>query len=506
MNLNQLANTALLGTQRSGLPTVSEKSPVKGVLEHLKDMPAESKLLSLAGTLSLYEQAGVTPLKLKRVVDDMPSRDVPRCPTVATKLLMRLLEGQHSELLPEFLTALAKANYRVPEETLPVLLDRARNVYHLRTPLMAALGETGKWLASQNPAWTFASQLTFENANVDWKSNVMLARQGILKQARASDARLGLELVTSTWKNETPTDRTWIIRALQTNLSSADEPFLETALDDRSFTVRKIAADLLSTLPESRLSKRMMMIAKTMFEVRENELFVEFPEVTPQLLRDGVGRPLWSDAEKVLTSQLNEIVGLLPLSFWTERFALTPEKVIRAMQASIWAKSLIGGLANAVERQADNNWALALFLTEGYNAQTMKVLSVFRLESADKFVLHLHHKLTDYPLWNDNVLLKVLSRWLQPWSVIMCESFLTHLRLYLSQVHLGQVESKIPDITLESTLKTFARYCPQTFVTEALDRLTELSQHNTVKKGCIEPLMILEFRKEIIAKSENGKI
>jgi hypothetical protein len=490
MNLNQLANTALLGTHRSALPVVSDKSPVKGVLEQLKDASAESKLLSLAGTLSLYEQAGVAPLKLKRVVDDLPTQDVPRCPASAVKLLNRMLGGQHSELLSEFLTLLARATYRVPEETVPLLLDRAKNVYHIRAPLMTALGDTGKWLASQNPAWYFASQLTFESASVDWKSNVMLARQGILKQARASDAKLGLELAVSTWKNDSPTDRAWIIKVLQINLNLADEPFLETALDDRSFTVRKSAAELLSSLPESRLSKRMVAVAKTMFEVRDNELFVNFPEITPQLMRDGVGRPLWSDAEKVLASQLNDIVGLLPLFFWTERFSLSPEEVIQAMRSSIWSKSLLGGLVNAIERQVNNDWAFALLKTEGYTAQTMKVLSTLNLETADKFIWYLQSKANHE---SDTVLLKLLSRWLQPWSLVMCEGFLGKMNAYAQQP-----DAKQADITLESTFKTFARHCPQTFVSQAISQLTELSQYEVFKKGCLEPLLIVNFRKRMI--------
>jgi Family of unknown function (DUF5691) len=493
MNLNQLANTALLGTQRSSLPASLKKSPVESVLEKLGDTAAESKLLSLAGTLSLYERAGATPLKLKRVVDDLPSRDVPRCSAKATKVLNRMLEGQHAELLPEFLMATAKAGQRVPEETLPVLLDRARNVYHLRAPLMAALGETGKWLARQNPAWHFAAFLSFESAATDWKANVMLARQGILKQARTSDAKLGLEILESTWKNESPTDRTWIIRILQTNLSLMDEPFLETALDDRSFTVRKLAAELLSTLLESRFSKRMVAVAKAMFELRDKELFVEFPEVTPQLARDGVGKPMWNDAEKVLASQLNDVVGLLPLSFWTETFSRAPNEIIQAVQTSIWAKSLLGGLANAIERQMNDEWALALFLTESYNAPTMRVLSVLRLESVTTYIKHLYEIAENAGIWTDTPLLKVLSRWLQPWSETMCEIFLGGL-----ESRLQQTEVKAPDITLESTLKTLARHCPQTFISRAIEKLTEFSHDDLLKKGCLEPLLILEFRKRML--------
>lgn len=492
VNLSQLANAALLGTQRGSFPSFA-KTPVAAVAEKLESTGAESKLLSLAGILSLYEEAGATPLKLKHSVNDSPSHDVLRCSPEVTTYLTKMLGGQHAELLGEFLTILAKSNQRVPEETLPLLLDRARNVYHLRTPLIAALGETGKWLARQNPAWYFAALLDFESANTDWKSNVMLARQGILKQARARDASLGLQLVESTWKNESPTDRIWIIKALQINVSLADEPFLETALDDRSFTVRKMAAELLSTLPTSRLSKRVMVVAKGMFELRDRELFVEFPEVTPQLTRDGVGRPMWNDAEKVLASQLSDIVSLLPLSFWTTRFETTPETILGAAKTSIWSKSLLGGLGTAIERQNNHEWALVLFMTEGYNAQTMKMLSVLSLEAMTAFVKSLHEKKNESPFGNDNVLLKVLSRALQPWSAAMCDIFLVCL-----QRHLEHLEIKAPDITLESTLKTFARFCPRDFIPRALEQLTILSHHDLLKKSCTEPLLILEFRQKML--------
>jgi Family of unknown function (DUF5691) len=503
VNLSQLANAALLGTQRSSLPALI-KTPVATVFEKLGNAQAESKLLSLAGTLSLYEQAGTTPLKLKRVVNDLPSQDIPRCSPEMTKYLTRMLEGQHSELLPEFLMAIANAGYRVPEETLPLLLDRARNVYHLRAPLMAALGETGKWLARQNPAWYFAALMTFESTNADWKSNVMLARQGILKQARTNDASLGLELIHSTWKNESPTDRIWIVKALQINLSLEDEPFLETALDDRSFTVRKIAAELLSNLPNSRLSKRMTAIAKTMFELRDAELFVEFPEITPQLIRDGVGRPMWNDTEKVLASQLNDVVSLLPLSFWTMRFETILENIIRGAKASIWSKPLLGGLATAIERQTNYEWALALLMTEGYTTQTMKVLPILSLKAMDTFVKSLREKINNAPFGHDNVLLKVSSRWLKSWSVMMGEVFLSCLQRYLEGA-----EVKAPDITLESTLKTFARFCSKEFIPRALEQLIGFSQQDIFKKSCIEPLLILGFRQNMlreITRLENGKI
>ncbi|MGL4608698.1 MAG: DUF5691 domain-containing protein [Trueperaceae bacterium] len=493
MNLQQLANTALLGTQRATLPTSSTNDAVKGLLEQLSNTSLEHKLLSLAGTLSLYEEAGATPPRLKRVVNDLPLQDLPRCSVEVAKLITRMLEGQHGGLLFECLRGLAKAKQRVPEEMLPFLFDRARNVYQLRAPLLAVIGETGRWLARQNPQWYFADVLTFESANADWKTNVMLARQGILKQVRTHDATLGLELINNTWKNESPTDRIWILKTLHIHLSLEDEPFLETALDDRSFTVRKASAELLSTLPSSRLEKRMVSVAEAMFELRDEELFVEFPDITPQLTRDGVGRPMWNDTEKVLASQLNDTVGLLPLEFWSKKFNTTPETMIKAAKASIWSKAFMGGFASAIERQANSTWALALLMVEGYTPQTMKVLTVLSLDHMEYYVNCLLEEKKDYPLWTDNVLLKILSRWLQPWSEAMSEMWLQRLH-----IHKEQAGEKLPDITLESTLKIFTRHCPPSFVHRAKEELKQLSQHEVFKKICIEPISILEFREKIL--------
>jgi hypothetical protein len=493
MNLAKLANAALLGTQRAAPPSPSGHDAVSSLLKDIKGEPIENKLLSLAGTLSLYEEAGTTPPRLKRVIHDLPPQDKPRCRVDAAKLLGRMLNGQHTELLPEFLTALAEAGQRAPEETLPLLLDRARNTYHLRAPLISAMGETGRWLARQNSAWHFADGLTFERVNADWKTNMLLARQGILKQVRTHDAVMGLELINSTWKNESPTDRIWIIKALQLNLSPADEPFLETALDDRSLSVRKIAAELLSVLPESRLSKRMTTLAETMFELREAELFVDFPETTPQMTRDGVGHPLWNDREKVLASQLTDIVSLLPLEFWTRKFKATPATILEAARASIWSKSLLGGLTAAIERQARSDWALALLLAESYNTQTLRVLSVLSPATMDTYIKHLHETLNHNLLLTDNPLLKVMGRWLQPWSETLSDICLTRL-----QLHKDHAGNKLPDITLESTLKTFARFCPRSFIPRALEELQVLSQHDVFRKACFEPLQILFFRRAML--------
>jgi hypothetical protein len=479
LKLHDLASVALLGTKRSSLPVVSSTRAVETVLEKIKNEDTETSLLNMAGTLSLYEQAGHVSQKLQRVSHDLPNETVPRCSPKAANMLGKMLGGTFAEFLVEFLGALANSKQRIPEAFLPLLLDRARNVYNLRLLVSATLGETGRWLAKQNPSWYYAVQLDFDSAKYDWSSGQMLVRQGILRQARATNPNLGIALIESTWKVESPTDRAWILKYLRVNLSMRDEPFLEAALDDRSLTVRKLAAELLSALPESRLSKRMVAAMRSMVVREDNVLRLEIPEgLSSQLARDGVGRPMWNDPEKVRAAQLAEIVGLLSLSFWTSE-GQTPEDIVTFAKDN---GAFLSGLIAAAERQQNEAWAFALLKLDD-NTPALKLFPILSKERMDAFVVDMRGE--------DKSVVSAFSRWSQPWTLTMCERWLEYLR------HQEKLET-----TTETMLKYFARYCPASFIAPAISELTQLRQHSLWQKVTTEALLMLEFRKHMLSDLE----
>lgn len=78
--------------------------------------------------------------------------------------LARILGGENSELLHEWLIAAVGRELRPPPQLLPALLDRARRVAatnpdpdeaRLRTLVAAAGGARATWLAGLNPAWSW---------------------------------------------------------------------------------------------------------------------------------------------------------------------------------------------------------------------------------------------------------------------------------------------------------------------------------------------------------------
>ena len=68
-----------------------------------------------------------------------------------------MLGGTHRALLPEWLAALASAGRRAPAALLPDLLELGRTHADLRAAILPALDRRGRWLAAQNPDWSYAS-------------------------------------------------------------------------------------------------------------------------------------------------------------------------------------------------------------------------------------------------------------------------------------------------------------------------------------------------------------
>ena len=121
---------------------------------------------------------------------------------------------------------------------------------------MPLLGERGRWLAAQNPEWSWVTGTSGEGDNV-WETGDRAARLAYLRKVRETQPGRARELLISTWKVEPAEDRAAFIAVLETGLSQDDEAFLEAALDDKRKEVRRKAAALLARIPGSALVTRM---------------------------------------------------------------------------------------------------------------------------------------------------------------------------------------------------------------------------------------------------------
>ncbi|MER5870979.1 DUF5691 domain-containing protein [Streptomyces sp. NPDC002044] len=342
-------------------------------------------LLDAAAVHAVRRRAGLRPAQAAARPDPAPRDPRPAPPDAARRRLAQLLAGRTAgngsgrrgaapdltELLPQWLAAAARHGYRAPAALVPALLDAARARTDLRPQALALAGARGLWLARLNPDWRFAlrggaggvgelPEVT-DPAGVErlWQEGLFAERVALLGLVRAHEPAAALRLLETTWPTERAEDRLMFLDSLRAGLSDADEPFLETALGDRSRNVRATAAELLSALPRSALAARM---ARRALACVSPDGVVPPAECDAGMLRDGVvKRPPAGRGERAWW--LGQLVEAAPLSCWGERFGgLGPAEIVALPVAAGegWAEELHAAWCRAAVRQRDAPWSRAL--------------------------------------------------------------------------------------------------------------------------------------------------
>ena len=176
---------------------------------------------------------------------------------------------QRSALLAHWLRTAGAAGCRVPHGLLPGLLELATSHRELRRLAAAVLDRRGLWLAAMREEWSWALDAA---AGVDvaadpavpadeWARLPSAERLAVVASLRSRDPAAARDLIASTWSSDAARDRRSFLETLRVGLGDDDEPLLERALDDRSQTVREVAAALLDGLPGSARAQRMAKAA-----------------------------------------------------------------------------------------------------------------------------------------------------------------------------------------------------------------------------------------------------
>jgi hypothetical protein len=316
----------------------------------------ERALLAAAAALAVRRLAGWPPPRGPLpAVEACPSEELPAAPPAAALRLSAMLDGDHDELLPEWLD-LAGGRLVVPPPLLPRLLMRAERHAALRPAVLDVLGRRGRWLAARVPAWAFAALDDLVRA---FETGTRPARSAALRELRRQDPAAALHRLAESWPAESGEDRAALIRCLLVGLGPADEDFLEAAAADSRKEVQQTALTFLARMPGSRLVRRMRErvgpIVVYRRGLRGGRLHVAPPEVCgPELVADGIEpKPPRGTGERAWW--LSQLVGLVPPEAW-------PVEALDAAAGTDWAGALRSGWAAAAARFRDARWAAALLL------------------------------------------------------------------------------------------------------------------------------------------------
>jgi hypothetical protein len=378
MNVDELTQMAILGTARSPLPPMpTDPAPLSAALHAAASAGgAEDQLLAAAAVYVAYETCGATPPSANiPPAPAAPTDARPACSRAAGDLLWQILALTNSstrqQLIAEWCAAADRAAQRVPHALLPPLLDYAAATRAVREVVQQVIDQRGQWLVAQNPRWQFAAGAE-ENVESLWTTANADQRAAALKRLRESDPLKARQLVESTWKEDGADERASFIQAMRTGLSLDDEPFLETAVDDRSKQVRAAAAELLSSLAGSQLAARMVGRVEPLLSFkpktpggmlkrsRPAEIRAELPpdNFDPAWARDGV---VEKPASQIGRRQwwLQQMLSAVPPSHWSGKWDISPADAV-AGAAGDYAGVLIDAWTKAAERHRDIEWIAAL--------------------------------------------------------------------------------------------------------------------------------------------------
>lgn len=357
MPWKDLVKSALLGVENSSF----QEATLNELAELGLDTAAESPEI-VANGAALLTQMRKAGFRLKDYEGEMPKmvqQSGSNYSTLKTAHhLSLILTGSHAPVLPEFLFLLKKYGKHLPTAELPAMmrLPEIAQLWHQVEPL---LGESGIWLLRQHPEWSLRLQ---DPAQFNWQTGARAERIAQLQFWRRQSPSFALELLSATWASESPTDRAAFLACFEIGLSLADEPFLETCLDDRRKEVRQTAAPLLAKIPNSQLAQRMAKRAEACFAKSHNSLKInnlEEPDLVAQ--RDGILQihPSWPGGAKA--GHLGQLVSLVPPFHWEQFFEKSPAEILYQFHNTDWSETLIRACMEATVFHSDTIWAAAIF-------------------------------------------------------------------------------------------------------------------------------------------------
>ncbi len=353
---NELLSAALLGTARKQPNFDGLDDPPREVAKSLHSDPAAA-LLEAAALQRAYQRGGAASTTATTPV---PAEDDPRflLPRAAVARLYELLSVR-SAMLPEWFTVSEGHNYRAPDEMVADLLVFATRLTDHRDRILNLAGPRGHWLALQNPEWSgLLTQEAFDPSV--WTHGNSLQRKQWLTQLRATEPAAAREELELTWAKENGGERADLLGVLAIQLSTDDEAFLETALDDRRKDVRHAAATLLRTLPDSAYSRRMAARARAWIRVERRMMRQRIVIELPSALDDSDRRDGIEDkATKSIglsTSWLLQVVQATQLAVWEEWLG-SPDKAVRTPMDDQWQPLIVAGWAEAAVAQQNSSWA-----------------------------------------------------------------------------------------------------------------------------------------------------
>ncbi len=507
---DEIVKCALVGVERHAPSFDSAEEPLAALLAQLDGADRERSLLRAVAMLAPYRRAGRLPsLGSGELPQPAPADDRKIVPAPLLQDLLVLLSVGFREALEDWLEAASARNWRLPDEHLSSALAFGATHRKYRSALLSLLGPRGRWLAARNSEWKYALEISlFEietsgppqseapHTDAIWDSGAREERVALVRDLRRTDPRRARALVESTWHQEPPDLRATFLATLDYGICMEDEPFLESALDDKRKEVRAAAQRLLPRLTESRHARRMWERCREYVRLEPNrtgfDIVVTLPASCDKaMIRDGIDPKPQTNSVGERAWWLRQILERTPLPLWQRECNRTPGEILSATFAKgdpkEWRLSLLEGWSAALKIHPDPDWAATLFRFWIEETHRLPITDIPwpTLMPAPEFeagILRLMEK--SGKSWN-NEAHELLMQYRAVWSAEFSRAILKRFRVgraadYYIAAAIAQVADCVPEEAAEDLTATWAEIVEKSpYAKKQLDGYLELKAFRT---------------------------
>ncbi len=495
----EILSAATLGTERANVAFAPITGQVGELIKQIDASNAERYLLRVSALITLYRKAGRVPSLTKTLPPPACEPDeLPRCSPMAASRLASILSGSYRNTLPEWLMLAEGNGARAPEELLPELLDwGAANPDHIEL-LLPVIGRRGLWLASLNPAWEMiqtaqiAISAQANQLEEIWQTGDRKSRRLLLRLVRGKSAALGRNLVASTWGEESAKDRAAFLETFEANLNMQDEPFLETALDDRSKEVRQTAASLLARLPQSGLVERitrrvqpLLRLESDRWPLRRSRIEISLPEeCDAELSRNGIeAKPPSIEKIGERAWWLLQMLRMVPPSIWSQTWSKSADELLEIAAEGDWRELLHESWITATIRHRQAEWAEALLRRYPTRTLLLEIIEPDKREAFIQAMIRSHPKEG----------MAMAMGYQHPWSVALTRLVLNNMRRHYLTDQGTPFYSLLRQVFLE-----IGQYMHPEALPEAEHNLKGKEDDHSAWEQAVQSLLqLLEFRRQM---------
>ncbi|MBN9385646.1 MAG: hypothetical protein J0H74_33135 [Chitinophagaceae bacterium] len=365
---NDILHTALLGTDKTDISPAGLGPDLALLAEQIGSQTSdkEERFLRIAALAFNYRQAGATALERPDVQPDTaPPEQRPYCSPVAMQALSEILAQEQSKLLELWLNCCRDKGQLARPDLLPALLETGADKKRFHKDVLACGGERARWLARLNPDWSVYS--TPETSDEDiWQTGGPEERGSVLAKLCHTDPDKAREWLMTAWSKEDANTRAALLSTYSS--TTADLPFLESLLTDKSKKVREVAFLKLQVIPASNLIQQYKEALKARLILKKEKgllgltskfvLSIQPPpdgeEFPPLLVQSGIEK---LSNKKEMTDEeyiCFQLISYISPDFYTPLWQKSKEEIITLFTEDPLGKKLLPALITAIARHRDH--------------------------------------------------------------------------------------------------------------------------------------------------------